>query len=76
MNHLVVKYKELNNKAIDELRKIGVWYAYDSRLALFWLRNNVPKLYEGTASVLPILDELVRMRVDGLEPTSVGGQYV
>jgi hypothetical protein len=70
-----VSYLELQKQVVDKLRELGVYYEYDSRLAVFWLRHNVPKLYPGASDILPLLDALVRMRNDGLEPPSVNGKY-
>jgi hypothetical protein len=55
-----LSYRELNNQVIDQLRKTGLWYPYDARLPLFWLRLTVPELAQG-------LDTLVKLRVEGKE---------
>lgn len=54
-------YRELNNQVIQELRKLGIWYAKDSRLPLFWLRRHVPE------GLVKSLDALVAERIKGQE---------
>lgn len=71
------EYKELQKEAVDELRKLGVHFQYDDRMALFWLRNNIPKLYTGNLDrLLDILDRLVVLRTKGLEPKHENGRYI
>jgi hypothetical protein len=53
-------YLELQRQLIDKLKELGVYYAYDERLSLFWLRIQFPSLAE-------YIDPLVRMRTEGKE---------
>jgi hypothetical protein len=63
-----VTYLELQRQVVDKLREIGVYYAYDDRLALFWLRQNIPRLFGQKPEIISLLDELVRIRTEGNEP--------
>jgi hypothetical protein len=73
----VDKYKELQKDVVDELRKLGVYFQYDDRLALFWLRHNIGKLYGGDHTrLIDTIDSLVDLRAEGLEPKHEGGKYI
>jgi hypothetical protein len=69
-------YKELQKQTVDELKKLGVHFKYEDRLALFFLRTNLTKLYGGDQTkLLSMLDQLVEMRKNGLEPPHKDGAY-
>ena len=71
-----MNYLELQRQVVDKLREIGVYYAYDDRLALFWLRVNIPRLYKVSDDLVRTLDELTELRKKGLEPAHENGKYV
>jgi hypothetical protein len=59
------------------MRKLGVYFQYDDRLALFWLRNNLVKLYTGNFDrLLGVLDSLTLLRTQGKEPAHKDGKYL
>jgi hypothetical protein len=59
-----VKYEYAQRKLVDELRKMGVHHGYRDRLPLFFYRtrfNHLPTIVE-------LIDDLVGLRIQGLEP--------
>jgi hypothetical protein len=72
------EYKSLQREAIDELRKLDIYFQYDDRLNTFWLRTNLVKLYPGSNfdRLLRVLDSLTLLRTEGKEPRHENGKYL
>lgn len=73
------EYLALNRALIDRLREKGVYFSYNSRIALFWLRGALPGLEpdrEWLKETIVMMDTLTKMRTEGSEPPHVNGEYV